>query len=203
MELDWVEYARSMGPVAQPMAIFAAEALKVKSAGPIQVLDLGAGHGWYGLAIAAQNRSAHIFPLDSPPVLEIAKKNARQAGVAERYHPIPGDVFKVEFGGPYDLVVAANFAHHFDAAANRRLFRKVRAALKPGGRMVLIDFVPNADRVSPSPDASFALTLMATSARGDLHTWKEYSQLLRAAGFRNVRHLKKGDYGRWIMIAAR
>ena len=201
VELDWVEYARSMGPVAEPVARFAATALKVKSAGPIRVLDIGAGHGWYGLAIAAENSSAHIFALDSPQVLEVAIENARRAGVADRFHPIPGDAWKTGFGGPYDLVMAGNFAHHFDAAANVRLFQKCRRALKPSGRIAIIDFVPNPDRVSPAPDASFALTLLATSARGEIYTFKEYSQMLSAAGFGRVRRLNNGDYGRWIITA--
>lgn len=121
-ELDWVEYARSMAPLAQPVAEFAAAALEVDSAGPIQVLDIGAGHGFHGLAIAAQNSSAHIFALDAPRVLEIAIENARQSGVAERYHLIHGDAFEAGLGGPYDLALAANFAHHLDDAANVRLW---------------------------------------------------------------------------------
>jgi len=199
--LDWVEYARSMAPLAQPTAQLAATALKVDSAGTIQVLDLGAGHGLYGIAIAEKNPSADIFALDSSAVLKIATENARQAGVAERYHPIPGDAFKAEFGGPYDLVLAANFAHHLDEASNIRLFRKIRAALKPKGTMVLIEWVPNADRISPSPDAAFALTVFATSARGAIYTLREYSQMLRAAGFGQVRRLNTGDFGRWIITA--
>jgi hypothetical protein len=75
--------------------------------------------------------------------------------------------------------------------------------LKPGGRMVIIDFVLNANRVSPSPDAAFALTLLATSARGTVYTFQEYSHMLRAAGFHRVRHLKTGDYGRWMITASR
>jgi SAM-dependent methyltransferase len=202
-ESDWVEYARSMAPLAQPIAEFAAAALKVHSAGPIQVLDLAAGHGCYGIAIAAQNSSAHIFPLDSRRVLKIAIENARRAGVAERYHPISGDAFEVEFRGPYDLALAANFAHHLDEASNARLFQKIRTALKPAGRLALIDFIVNPDRVSPSPDASFALTLLATSAGGAVYTFKEYSQMLRTAGFRHVRRFKSGDFGHWIITASR
>jgi SAM-dependent methyltransferase len=202
VELDWVEYARSMAPLAEPTAQFAANALAKDSAGPIQVLDLGAGHGLYGLAIATQNSAAHIFALDAPRVLEIAIDNARQAGVDGRFHPIPGNAFETEFGGPYDIILAANLAHHFDEAANVRLFRKARAALKPAGRMVLIEWVPNADRVSPSPDAAFALTVLATSARGAIYSLKEYSQMLRAAGFRRVRRLDTGDFGRWLITAS-
>ncbi len=201
-ELDWVEYARSMVPLAEATAQFAAKALAGVSKDPIQVLDLGAGHGLYGLAIAAQNSAAQIFALDAPQVLEIAMGNARESGVAERYHPVPGDAFETDFGGPYNLVLAANLAHHFDEASNIRLFQKVRAALKPAGRIALIEWVPNADRVSPAHDAAFALTVLATSARGSIYTLTEYSRMLRAAGFRRVRRLDTGGFGRWIITAS-
>lgn len=201
-ELDWVEYARSMAPLAESTSQFVATALVTDSA-PIQVLDLGAGHGLYGLAIAARNPAAQVFALDAAQVLEIASDNAREAGVAPRYHPIPGDAFKTDFDGPYDLVLAANLAHHFDAAANVRLFEKARAALKPKGRIALIEWLPNADRVSPSYDAAFALTVLATSARGAIYTLKEYSKMLRGAGFRQVRRLDIGEFGRWIITASR
>jgi 2-polyprenyl-3-methyl-5-hydroxy-6-metoxy-1,4-benzoquinol methylase len=198
---DWTEFARWMAPLASPVAEFAAEALRVKSAGPIQVLDVAAGHGLYGLAVAACNSEAHIFALDSAPVLQIAQKNARKAGVSKRYHPLPGDLFKGGFGGPYDLVLAANVAHHLDPSGNVKLFRKCRSALKPGGKLALLDFVVNDDRVTPAADASFALHLFATGSR-DVYTFKEYRQMLGAAGFRKVRRLGTGGYGRWITTAS-
>lgn len=202
-ELDWVEYARSMAPLAEATAQFAAEALTKDSSGPIQVLDLGAGHGLYGVAIASQNSTVHIFALDAPQVLEVAIDNARHAGVAGRFHPIPGNAFETDFGGPYDIVLAANLAHHFDEASNVRLFQKARAALKPAGRIALIEWVPNADRVSPSPDAAFALTVLATSARGAIYSLQEYSRMLCAGGLRRVRRLDTGDFGRWLITASR
>jgi hypothetical protein len=99
--------------------------------------------------------------------------------------------------------VAANLAHHFDEGANVRLFRRTRAALKPSGRIALIEWVPNADRVSPAHDAAFALTVLATSAHGSIYTLKEYSKMLRAARFRKVHRLDTGDFGRWIITASR
>jgi ubiquinone/menaquinone biosynthesis C-methylase UbiE len=200
---DWIEYARSMAPIAQPVAEFVATALKLKRDAPLQVLDIAAGHGLYGLAIAAKYSAAEIFALDSRAVLRTARKNARQTGLAERFHPIPGDAFKTGFGGPYDLVLTANFAHHLDESENIRLFRKSRAALKPAGQMVVIDFVLHPDRVSPLPDASFALTLLATSAHGNLYTFREYSNMLRTAGFRRVRQANQRGLGRCMLIASR
>ena len=199
---QWVEFAQALGPLAKRVAPLAAAALAVTPDEPLQVLDIAAGHGFYGLAVAARNPAAHIFALDGPQVLEVAERNARLAGVSERYHRIPGDAFQVEFGGPYDLVLMANFAHHFDAATNTALFRKCRGVLKASGRMAVLDFITNDDRVSPPDDAAFALTMLATTARGDVYTFREFSGMLEAAGFRDVRRLDGDDLSRWIIVAS-
>jgi SAM-dependent methyltransferase len=197
----WVEFARSMSRLAEPVAEFAAAALSLDAARPLRVLDIAAGHGLYGLAIAAHYPRAQIFAMDSAPVLKVARANARERGLARHFHPLPGDALKARFGGPYDMVLTANFAHHLDVRNNVKLFKKSRAALRPGGCFVLLDFVPNEDRVSPSADAAFSLTLLATTASGNVYTFKEYGRMLRAAGFGRVRRLSNKGYGRWIIIA--
>ena len=197
----WVGFARFMDGMARPVADAAAAALEMDSARPRQVLDVAAGHGLYGLAVAARNPSAHVFALDTPEVLEVAARNARLAGAAPRYHLIPGDAFDGDFGGPYDLILMANFAHHFDVATNVALFRKCHAALEPSGCLALIDFVPNDDRVSPAPEAAFALTMLATTSRGDAYTFREFSRMLQDAGFLEVRQPDMGAAPKWLITA--
>jgi 2-polyprenyl-3-methyl-5-hydroxy-6-metoxy-1,4-benzoquinol methylase len=136
----------------------------------MRVLDIAAGHGLFGIEIAKQNPQAHVTGLDWAPVLRVALKNAEKAGVKERYNMLPGSAFEVEFGGPYDAVLLTNFLHHFDKPTNVGLLKKVRAALKPGGRAATLEFVPNEDRVSPPMPAAFAMTMLASTADGDAYT---------------------------------
>ncbi len=201
-ESDWVRFAHAMAPLAREIAPLAAVVLSPESTGPLRVLDIAAGHGLYSLALAARNPSAQIFALDHPKVLAVAAENARLQGISERCHLVPGDAFTLDFGGPYDLVLMANFAHHFDAATNIALFQKCRAALRPSGRLALIDFITNDDRISPPDDAAFALTMLATTARGDVYTFREYQSMLEAAGFRDVRRPDQSDVARWIIVAS-
>jgi SAM-dependent methyltransferase len=198
---EWRQFASCLAPFAPQAADFAAESLKAASAGRMRVLDLAAGHGIYGLAIATRNPRADIYALDAPDVLRVAQKNARAAGVGKRFHPIAGNAFQTRFGGDYDLVLAANIAHHLDPDANIRLFEKCRKALKPDGRLVILDFVVNEDRISPPAEAGFALHLFAIGS-WDLYTLKEYRRMLRAAGFSNVRQAKRGVYRRWMITAS-
>lgn len=121
--------------------------------------------------------------VDWAAVLEVARANARKAGVEDRYHLLPGSAFDVEYGGPYDIVLLTNFLHHFDPPTCVGLLRKVHAALKPGGRAAALEFVPNEDRVSPPMAAAFSLTMLASTAAGDAYTFRELENMHREAGF--------------------
>ena len=102
----------------------------------------------------------------------------------DRYEMLPGSAFDVEFGGPYDVVLLTNFLHHFDKPTNVELLKKVRAALKPGGRAATLEFVPNADRVSPPMPAAFAMTMLTSTADGDAYTFAELAAMYAEAGFK-------------------
>ena len=88
-----------MAALAGPVAQVAAAALDLTPDRPLTVLDIAAGHGLYGLAVAARNPAAHVFAIDAPEVLDVAARNAQLAGAAERYHLIPGDAFDVSLAG--------------------------------------------------------------------------------------------------------
>jgi len=196
----WVEFARSMAPLAA-MIGGAVAPLLVPDAGPLQILDVAAGHGMYGIAMARHNPDAEITGQDWRNVLEVARAHADQAGIGARYRTLPGSAFEVDFGGPYDLVLVPNFAHHFDPAAATGFFKKCRAALKPGGRIALIEFVPDEDRVSPPAQAAFALTMLVGTPAGDAYTFAEYEAMLRDAGFRDWEMLAAENIPQRVIVA--
>jgi ubiquinone/menaquinone biosynthesis C-methylase UbiE len=179
----WVEFARGMAPLMAPIAEMIAGRLEAAAGRPWRVLDIAAGHGLFGIALAKQNPNAQIVALDWPNVLAVARENAEAAGVAGRYRTLPGDAFEVEFGSGYDLVLLTNFLHHFDPPTCEALLRKVHAALGPGGRAVTLEFVPNEDRVTPPETAGFSLVMLATTPRGDAYTFSELERMFRSAGF--------------------
>jgi ubiquinone/menaquinone biosynthesis C-methylase UbiE len=183
----WVEFAEKMAPMMGPMAGPLGAVVLEGHEGPMRVLDIAAGHGLFGIEIARQNKHAHVTGLDWAPVLRVALKNAEKAGVHDRYNMLPGSAFDVEFGGPYDAVLLTNFLHHFDKPTCVGLLKKVRSALKPGGRAATLEFVPNEDRVSPPMPAGFALTMLATTASGDAYTYSELNSMYDEAGFKGIK----------------
>jgi len=147
------------------------------------VLDIAAGHGLYGIAVARKNPRAHVVALDWASVLTVAEQNARAAGVAERYRLLPGSAFEVDLGRDYDLVLLTNIMHLFEPAACRRLLGKVHGALRRGGRAAILEFIPNEDRVSPPVPGLFGLMMLATTPGGDAYPYSEYERVLRDLGF--------------------
>jgi SAM-dependent methyltransferase len=180
----WIEFARSMMPMMMPAAEAIAE--RLASSDSMKVLDIAAGHGAFGLALARRSPKAEIVAVDWAPVLGLAEQHAEAAGVHDQYRTIAGDAFTVDYGSGYDVVLVTNFLHHFDAATNTNLLKKIHAALKPGGRVAVLEFVPNPDRVSPPMPAGFSLTMLAQTAGGDAFTFAELRGQMVDAGFHDV-----------------
>lgn len=179
----WDDFARVMRPSARPAADAMAAAMAVDGTRTVRVLDVAAGHGAFGIALATRHANVEVTALDWPRVLDVARSNAEQAGLGERYRTIAGNAFDVDWGTGYDLVLLANFLHHWSVGDCERLARTARAALAAGGRAVTVEFVPNDDRVTPPAAASFALVMLCTTADGDAYTFAEYDRIFRAAGF--------------------
>lgn len=179
----WVTFARAMMPMMMMPAKAIATIVRVDPNRKVKLLDIAAGHGIFGIAFAQAFPNVDVTALDWAPVLEVAKENAQKFGVADRYHVIPGSAFDLELAGGYDLVLLTNFLHHFDAATNETLLKKVHAALNDGGRAVTLEFIPNDDRVTPPMQAAFALTMLASTAAGDAYTFTEFQRMFGHAGF--------------------
>ncbi len=185
----WVAFARAMAPMMKLPSQLLAELAGGDRQQPLRVLDVAAGHGLFGIAFAERYPRAHITALDWPNVLAVATENARRAGVSDRHALLPGSAFDTEWGGPYDLVLLTNFLHHFDVPTCEKLAARALAALAPGGRALTLEFIPEADRVTPPATARFALTMLATTAHGDAYTFAEYEGIFTRAGFaRNEFH---------------
>jgi 2-polyprenyl-3-methyl-5-hydroxy-6-metoxy-1,4-benzoquinol methylase len=176
----WVEFATSMSPLAGMAARIAAPII-AEPGRAMRVLDIAAGHGLFGISVARYNAAAEIVAVDWKNVLAVASENAARFGVQDRYQILPGDVFEIEFGSGYDLVMIPNFLHCFDPETNGRLLRKVRAAIKSNGRVATIELVPNEDRISPPIPASFSMNMLGATESGDAYTLRQLEQMFRDA----------------------
>jgi SAM-dependent methyltransferase len=179
----WVDFARAMGAMREQHAEALADLLHAAQRPALRILDVACGHAKYGIALARREARAEVTALDWPNVLAVAAANAAAAGIGPRFHLLPGDAGTAEFGGDYDIVLLTHFLNMLGPAEVGRLLSRTRAALAPGGRAVIVDYMPDEDRLSPPYAAMFALMMLGTTPEGDSRTVAEYEAALRQAGF--------------------
>jgi ubiquinone/menaquinone biosynthesis C-methylase UbiE len=185
----WVQFAKAMVPMMMPTAQMIADQIGFDNDRELMVLDIAAGHGMFGITVAQKYPKAEIFALDWANVLTVATENAEKFGVAERHHLIPGSAFEADFGGEYDLILLTNFLHHFDAQTNTNLLKKIAQALRPDGKVITLEFIPNDDRISPPSEALFSLVMLAATPAGDAFTFPELRAMFENAGFSRNEHI--------------
>jgi predicted O-methyltransferase YrrM len=180
----WIRFARAMGPMMVGPAQTLASLVSLEGKPPGKILDISASHGMWGIAFARQHPKAVIVALDWAPVLKVAVENAEHAGISERFRTIAGSAFDAELGSDYDVVLIPNFLHHFNVEKCIAFLRRIRQALRPGGRVAIVEFVPSPDRVSPPEAARFSLVMLASTPEGDAYTLSDLEEMLAKAGFK-------------------
>ncbi len=183
----WHVLVPAIAALSFPVAQMAAERLGIASAGSISWLDVGGGSGVWSAVWLGGNKQAKGFQLDWPVVNQIAKGFVGNFGVADRFHTIDGDFHKIDFGSAkYDFAIYGHIAHQETPADNVEIFRKFRRALKPGGTLVINDFILSDDRTGHPFAMLFASQMLLATEGG--FTWRQsdYRKWLGEAGFTAV-----------------
>ena len=160
----------------------------------LRVLDVGAGSAVWSIAIAEADGGARVTAQDFPGVLTQTAGFAARHGLADRFDYLPGDLNTVAFGDErFDLAILGNIVHSEGEASSRRLFRRLAAALRPGGRIAILDFFPDDDRTGPPPALLFALNMLVNTQNGDTFTLSQYREWLAEAGFGAITTVEIGE----------
>jgi precorrin-6B methylase 2 len=175
----------SMNVIAQAMAERIVACVAPSDAR--RLLDVGGASGTYTLAFlrAAPRMSATLF--DLPEVMELARERLAAAGMLERVALVPGNFHDDPLPPGHDLAFVSAIIHANGPAQNEELFRKVYAALVPGGRIVVRDIVLSSDRTRPRAGAVMAVNWLLVSEAGNSYTFEEIKDGLERAGFTRVR----------------
>jgi SAM-dependent methyltransferase len=162
--------------------------LRAAGIGPgMRVLDLGTGLGHVAAQVAELvGPSGSVVGVDREPRLLAA---AEQRRLAENVRFVEADVRTVRFDEPFDAVVCRLLLFHLPDAVD--VLRHHRgASLRPGGRMVAIDYDTGGVRTEP-PVPLLALIggwveAAFRAAGADPHVGARLAPLLGEAGFADV-----------------
>jgi SAM-dependent methyltransferase len=170
----------------RPSAQHAAELLVQPG---LRVLDVGAGAAPWSLALAARDPSCTITAVELPGVIASTRSAVRRAGREGRYEFVEGSAFDVDWGEPalYDLALVANLCHLFAEEANLRLVRRVADAVRPGGRVAIVDILPTERGDGPRPAVLYALGLVLRTSSGRIYPYSTFRRWLGEGGFEDVR----------------
>lgn len=145
------------------------------------ITDVGGGHGRLLAAILNSAPDARGVLYDLPEVVEGAPALLARFGVTERVAVKSGSFFDAVPAGA-DMYVMKNVIHDWADAESVAILTRVRAAARPGAKLVLLE------AVIPEHHREFLpkwLDMeMLVSAGGRERTEAEYRTLYQRAGFR-------------------
>ena len=147
-----------------------------------RVIDIGGGSGVFAMAFCRAREDIRAVVLDLPHVVPITRRYIAESGFASRIEAVAGDYLTDDLGSGFDLAFLSAIVHSNGAAENRDLLKRTVAALRPGGRVVIQDWLMDDDRIEPAEGTFFALNMLVNTKAGDSFTETEVRTWLTEAG---------------------
>jgi SAM-dependent methyltransferase len=189
----WEAYIRGLFEISRPEQDANAALVPVES--PRRLADVAGGHGGFAMAMCRRHPGLEATVLDLPPSAAVGRKIVAEQGFADRVSFVEGDVFELGLGEDLDVVSVFNLIHHLPQERDRELCRMARAALRPGGVLVIGDSArpEPGDQLSPHGAVSsllfYAWSHSRNFAPSEVRGWLEQAGFEDVEVHRNVRSL--------------
>jgi ubiquinone/menaquinone biosynthesis C-methylase UbiE len=157
---------------------------------PIGVLDLAAGSGVWGIALAQKSQYVHVTAVDWPEVIPVTRKTVARLGLMKRFEFVAGDLLAADFGRNHAVATLGHILHSEGEERSRTLLRRTFEALDSGGTVAVAEFLVNDERTEPLAGLLFAVNMLVNTENGDTYSFREISAWLSEAGFVNARTLE-------------
>ena len=141
-----------------------------------RILDVGGGPGTNAEAFSRGGARVTVF--DRPEVVDLMRETLAASGI----ETAAGDMNEGLPAGPFDAVYFGNTSHMYGPEENRGLFTRMRGCLKPGGLLIIREFV----RGMSDEAALFAVNMLVLTRGGGTYTAGQYTEWLREAAFEDV-----------------
>ena len=149
------------------------------------VLDVGCGTGEVTLLAKTRAKDGKVYGIDpAPEMIAVARNKAARKGL-EIDFPV-GVIESLPFGdASIDVVTSSLMMHHLPEALKARGLAEIYRVLKPGGRLLIADFM--------RPTGSFLnhLFIAFTRHQGLESGIEDLQKLLNDAGFSQVTKLEE------------
>jgi SAM-dependent methyltransferase len=184
------QFVNDIFPLSYPAAQVLSRHYSANGAAPaVRVLDLAAGSGVWGIAMAQGSEKVSVTAVDWPEVIPVTHKTVARFGLTDRFSFVEGDLLQVDFGSGHNLATLGHILHSEGSERSQALLKKTFQALAPGGTIAIAEFLVNADRTGPLNALFFAVNMLVNTETGDTYSFEEISSWLKAAGFTDARTL--------------
>ena len=146
-------------------------------------LDLGGGSGCYSIAAASRYTNLRTIVFDQPNVVSVTEELIAQAGLSDRVKTHAGNFFEDEFPRGADLISYIGCLNAYDVGDIQLVLKKAFDAVAPGGGIIIIDYMLNADKTGPLDSAFRHLTGVSEINPACISSSTEWCEYLRKAGF--------------------
>jgi len=151
-----------------------------------RLLDVGGGEGAFLIEAARAAPGLRLGLFDLPPVAERAGRRLAEAGLADRAATHAGSFLWDPLPAGADLISLIRIIHDHGDADAMTILRACRAALTPGGTLLLAEPMAGARGAAPMGEAYFGFYLSAMG-EGRPRAASTLTAMLREAGFAGVR----------------
>jgi precorrin-6B methylase 2 len=182
-------FVNDIFPMSYPAAQALARHFNANGA-QIRVLDLAAGSGVWGIALAQSSEQVHVTAVDWAGVIPVTQKTVARFGLAGQFSYVEGDLLHADFGSGYNLSTLGHILHSEGRERSRALLQKTFAALASGGTIAIAEFLVNSDRTGPVNGLFFAVNMLVNTDSGDTYCFEEIAGWLEEAGFTHARTLE-------------
>lgn len=150
------------------------------------ILDVAGGSGVWSIALLELDKTSEATLLDFSTVVEVAEEFVNLHELENRYHYWPEDLETAAFPeARYDMAILGNICHALGAYSTEKLIAQMAKTLKPGGELIIVDFVPDDLRSKPGWPLIFAVNMLVSTPEGNVFTAAEYKQWMLSAGFKS------------------
>jgi ubiquinone/menaquinone biosynthesis C-methylase UbiE len=195
----WEAYIRGLFEISRPE--HEANAALVPVVEPRTQVDVAGGHGAFSMAMCDRHPQLHATVLDLPPSAAVGRRIVEEQGYANRISFREGDVFELGLGDAdsLDVVSVFNLAHHLPEERNRELCRMARAALQPGGCMVIGDSARPEPGEPVSEHGAISSLLFFAWSHSRNFTPSEIRGWMEAAGLQDV-EVHRNERSPWRVV---
>jgi ubiquinone/menaquinone biosynthesis C-methylase UbiE len=156
--------------------------------GARRLLDVGGGSGAFSITLCRRFPELNATIVDFPSVHAAAAAFIREAGMSERIRFTPGDALITDWPAGQDVVLLSYLLSAVSALGVDQLLARAFAALTPGGRIVLHDFMVDDDGSGPVTAALWLVNALLIDPDVARLSPNLLESRLRAQGFEEFEH---------------